>query len=233
MTFFNLHIHYMSQKIYYIGYYDDSTSAVTNRAVVPAATTKMTYICAAITSGDKYVQIVSASGTVSGWWAGGENRPVLPRTYLKLFSSFGAGNPIKRVFSRWWTKTMMFTYLLRKLKKDDNVIVYHSLGYMGMVRLLKRLIGFRLILEIEEIYGDVMNSAKVVAKERKFFECADAYIFPTQLLDESVNTDKKPSVIVHGAYQVEPDVAAPEDDGKIHVVYGGTLDPRKGGAAAA
>lgn len=223
----------MSKQIYYIGYYDDLSKSVTNRNVVPAATTKMTYICDAINTSDKNVQIVSASSTIRGWWAGEETRQILPRTCLKLFSSFGAGKPVKRIFSRWWTKTMMFTYLLRKLKKEDNVIVYHSLGYMGMIRLLKRLIGFRLILEVEEIYGDVMNSTKVVAKERKFFECADAYIFPTQLLDESVNMDKKPSVIVHGVYQVEPDVAVPEDDGKIHVVYGGTLDPRKGGAAAA
>lgn len=216
------------KTIYYVSYYGGE-----NRPRSLAAEYKIRYVCKAINKVGLSVEIVSACGTQAGWWEPGKYEQLYQKTIIKYFSSWGNGNVIKRTLSRWWTKTMMFTYLLRKLKKEDNVIVYHSLGYMGMVRLLKRLIGFRLILEVEEIYGDVMNSAKVVAKERKFFECADAYIFPTQLLDESVNMDKKPSVIVHGAYQVEPDVAAPSNDGKIHVVYGGTLDPRKGGAAAA
>lgn len=219
-------------KVFYVCYYDDNVSH-TKRKVVPSATTKINYICSVLNRCALEVQIVSASETTTDGCACGERKQILPSLSLVLFSSIGAGSSIRRVLSRWWTKTMLFTYILRKLKKEDNVIVYHSLGYMGMIRFLKRLIGFRLILEVEEIYGDVMNSAKVVAKERKFFECADAYIFPTQLLDESINTDKKPRVIVHGSYQVEPEVAAPANDGKIHVVYGGTLDPRKGGAAAA
>lgn len=216
------------KKIFYISYFGGE-----NRPRSLAAEYKMRYICEALNKVGISVEIVSACGTQDGWWTPGIYEQLYPQTIIKYFSSWGSGNVIKRTLSRWWTKSMMFTYLLRKLKKEDNVIVYHSLGYMGMIRFLRRFIGFRLILEVEEIYGDVVNSTKVVAKERKFFECADAYIFPTHLLDESVNTDKKPSVIVHGAYQDEPDIAAPENDGKIHVVYGGTLDPRKGGAAAA
>jgi glycosyltransferase involved in cell wall biosynthesis len=53
------------------------------------------------------------------------------------------------------------------------------------------------------------------------------------LLDEKINISHKPSCIIHGTYHVEPDRHQKPEDGKIHVVYAGTFDPRKGGAAAA
>ena len=38
---------------------------------------------------------------------------------------------------------------------------------------------------------------------------------------------------MHGTYNVEKQIADKFDDGKIHCVYAGTFDPRKGGVAAA
>ena len=62
-------------------------------------------------------------------------------------------------------------------------------------------------------------------------------IFPTELLNEKINTQKKPYAIIHGTYQVEPDrkcnIFQDELQKKIHCVYAGTFDPRKGGAIAA
>ena len=48
-----------------------------------------------------------------------------------------------------------------------------------------------------------------------------------------INFSDKPYAITHGTYHVEPDRNFRFDDNKIHVVYAGTLDPRKGGAASA
>lgn len=92
-----------------------------------------------------------------------------------------------------------------------------------------------MILEVEEIYSDVTGNERTRAKELAFFKLADAYIFPTELLDQSVNTEHKPSTIVYGTYKVEKDRKHKfhEEDGKIHLVYAGTFDPRKGGVSAA
>ena len=57
----------------------------------------------------------------------------------------------------------------------------------------------------------------------------------------NINTEKKPEVVIHGTYKVEPerkcnifkDNLQQENHDMIHVVYAGTLDPRKGGAIAA
>lgn len=216
--------------ISYLGYYDIADSDNQNRNIVPASTNKMTYICAAMNQADHDTEIISASGSLNRSCYLGCIKNVLPRTSLRLFPTWGHGCPLRRVLSRWWTLLNMFVYLLVHVKRRQNVIVYHSLGYMEWVKLLKKLKDFHLILEVEEIYGDVTDSPKTARQEKEFFKIADAYIFPTQLLDQNINTNGKPSVIIHGTYQVEAPRKECFNDNKIHVVYAGTLDPRKGGA---
>jgi glycosyltransferase involved in cell wall biosynthesis len=127
----------------------------------------------------------------------------------------------------------MFFYLLKNTKKGEKVMVYHSLGYYGMIKLLKKLKKINLILEVEEIYADVIGNKKIRDKELEFFKLADAYVFPTELLNDLINKSGKPYVIIHGTYQVEEDRNVSFNDDKIHVVYAGTFDQRKGGVQAA
>lgn len=98
----------------------------------------------------------------------------------------------------------------------------------------KKIKRFRLILEVEEIYQDVgaPKFKRMARYENEMIKAADAYIFPTELLNEKLNTGNKPYVIIYGTYKVEPQIAEKFDDGKIHVVYAGTFDIRKGGATA-
>ena len=39
-------------------------------------------------------------------------------------------------------------------------------------------------------------------------------------------------MVIYGTYNVEKQIANKFDDGKIHCVYAGTFDPRKGGMSA-
>ncbi len=218
------------KKIKYIGHYA-IPSKHCNRYVALSAVNKMSYICDAINESGYPIEILSASTSKKS--ARGENCQIAENRKLKLFPSAGRKNLFHRIINRIVSKVSFFCYLLFSLKKKDTVIVYHSLGFMKTINFFKRLKGFNLILEVEEIYGDVLNEPKTVAKELKFFKKADAYIFPTKMLDEKINTEGKPSVIIHGTYQVEEEKERLFNDGKIHVVYAGTLDPRKGGALAA
>ena len=131
--------------------------------------------------------------------------------------------------------------MLFHIQKNETVLVYHSLGYAGMVALLKKCKGFQLILEVEEIYADVNGRAEDRKKEYTVFSAADGFLFPTQLLNDRINTRNKPWAVAHGSYQAKPDLGCdvfaedPCKDGKrkIHCVYAGTFDPRKGGTMAA
>ncbi|MBQ9151952.1 MAG: LicD family protein [Clostridia bacterium] len=159
-------------------------------------------------------------------------------TVLELLPSRGRGGRVRNGINRAVFGFRLFARLMRLVKRGDTLWVYHSLGLMSVLRWLKRFKRFRLVLELEELYGDVRQSKWITRREIRFAHLADAYIFPTQALNERVNRRgrEKPFAITHGTYQTAPPpaVEAPyDDDGRIHVVYAGTLDPRKGGVYAA
>jgi len=91
-----------------------------------------------------------------------------------------------------------------------------------------------LILEVEEIYQDVKKYTNRECKaEYEIIEAADAYIFSTRLLSDTLNKYNKPYTISSGNYLSEPRIVEQLHDGITHVVYAGTFDPEKGGAIAA
>ena len=67
----------------------------------------------------------------------------------------------------------------------------------------------------------------------KMIDVADKFVFSTDLLNDKVNGQKKPHLVIYGTYRCEPVMSERHKDNKVHVVYSGTLDPNKGGAMAA
>lgn len=212
--------------------YYNSTNSGEKRNAVLSSVNKMNYICEALENNGYNTEIVSASGATEKKFCKSKKVKLTDKTTLKLFSSLPRLNRIVSVINRVILKTKLFLYMIKNTNKDSIVMVYHSLGYMSLVKRLKKLKGFKLIIEAEEIYGDVIGDEKTSQKEYDFFKIADGFIFPTELLSEKVNTEKKPEVIIYGTYHIEKEMPKLFSDGKIHCVYAGTLDPRKGGAIA-
>lgn len=221
------------EKIIYIGYYN-SLNNNQKRNIVLAATNKMNYI---IETMDKKFQVNVLSVSESR-----ENKSY-PLTEEKLFNNSKLillptkkfGNVFNRVIQRFFIKISLIKYILKNTDKNTKIIVYHSLGYLNTIKWLKKIKKFNLILEVEEIYADVIGNKKIRKKEINFFKSADNYIFPTKLLNDEINKENKSYLINHGTYKVEKQRNGKlrDKDGKIHIVYAGTFDPRKGGAAAA
>lgn len=220
------------KKIFYISYYTQPSDSEKRDAVL-AAVNKIDYICESLEKNDCEVEIVSASPTLGKKLGKARIKKITDRTTLKLFSSLPKVNKIVSLVNRVYMQVQMFFYMLKSTDRNSTVIVYHSLAYMSLVKLLKKLKGFRLILEAEEVYGNVIGNEKVIKKEYNFFKIADGFIFPTELLSEKVNTEKKPEAVIYGTYHIAKEMPKLFTDGKIHCVYAGTFDPRKGGAAAA
>lgn len=124
-------------------------------------------------------------------------------------------------------------YFFFYVKKGDTVMVYHSCAYLQALRIACRLKKFRLIMEVEELYGDVANNRRMKLAELNMMKFADAFMFPTVLLEDIANKERKPSLVITGLYTVTKDRQVSWGDDKKHCVYAGTFDPTKGGAAAA
>lgn len=219
------------KRIFYLGYYNLPDSGA-NFAL--SAVNKMDYIIGVVECLDMSVSVVSATARKDGKKAKGEIKKIGENSTLKTFGNYLGKNKISRFIGQKRLKRELKKYLKDNIKPNDTVIIYHSLGYCDLYKWIYEKLKANVILEIEEIYTDVVKQKHTDnEQERKTFEYANGYIFPTELLDKSVNTKGKPSAVIYGTYKIEKRYEKIFNDGKIHVVYAGTFDPNKGGAIAA
>ncbi|WP_066055704.1 glycosyltransferase [Robertmurraya korlensis] len=225
----------MTRKtIKYIAFYSTDIGDSQNRAAVLSATNKINYICSALRKNGYDVEIISPSWTNNNTGVyRGETKEVTEGVTLKTFATFGSKNKFMKFFKYLFSNLQLYIYLLKNTKRDEPIIVYHSVFLSFPIRVVKLLKKFNLILEVEEIYKDVQSASSFMEKsEFKLFEIADKFIFPTELLNEKINLGEKPFSIIYGTYQVEDERECKFDDNQTHVVYAGTFEPSKGSTLA-
>lgn len=222
--------------IKYIGFYDHQRYVDENRNFVLSATNKMNYIAKSIVKCGYNVDIISPSWSENQKGLYKKRRELLMENiYLQVGSTFGTKNFIMRKIKVIWSLMWLFFYLCFYVDKEEEIIVYHSMMLIYPVMLAKRIKGFKMILEVEEIYQDVSVFSKNMNKmEYNMFNIADKYIFSTELLNGKINIKNKPYEVIYGSYDIENiNYNEKFNDNKIHIVYAGIIDKVKGGAFVA
>lgn len=220
--------------MFYISYY---TTPDDVRASSPAANAKTLSVSKALAANGIKVTILSTC-TVAKSGKGfvkGRRFSVDENVDCKQIPFFITGfGPFRRI-QYILANIYLFLVLVLCTKKNENVIFYHAVERASVVALAQKIRGFRLVLEVEEIYANASKlSPREIKAEKRDIACAEAFIFPTVLLNDVVNTSGKPYAIIHGTYEaVEEYPQNSFDDDKLHVVYAGTLSRLKGGAYAA
>ena len=223
----------MKKEIKYIGFYD-SPDSHPRRVSALAATNKMDYICDAINRVGYTVHLISPS-----WFIDSSSKvkfhsksvkQLNENKILTLVASIGTSNKwtrnVKIIYSLLW----LFMYLVANAKRNEKVIAYHSPWLALPILLAKKIKGFHLILEVEEIYSDVSSLHPYFDKlEQKILKTADSFLFSTDLLSEKIKTNKN-FIVIYGNYNITEDLATPPTDGKIHLLYAGIIDSHKAGA---
>jgi len=217
----------------YIAFYDTFLSKH-KRVYSPAAISKMDYIVSSLNEIGKDVTIVSPSWfdvTCEKIQFHFQKKIKLKKNKkLILAPSFGGNSKIasysKIILSLVW----LFFWLLFQVKKNEKIMVYHSIWITIPILLAKKIKGFKIVLEVEEIYADVMTVHPVFDKwEQKMISKSDYFILSTDLLKDNLKITK-PYIILYGSYFVENSINTPPNDGKIHLVYAGIIDEAKKGA---
>ena len=220
------------KKAYYLCYFDTPDNKQQDRNFVLSAVTKSTYIANALVRAGNEVEIVSASGTKSNSFCKGGVKQLSENLSLRLFDAKPTDNVIKRVLARNFLKKQLRKYLLDNVTENDVLFVYHSLSYMDLVKEVKEKKKPKLILETNEVYADVTGNEKIREAEMNFLRSADEYVMSTELLKDKVNPDNKPFTVNYGVFSPEKRLEPLFNDGKIHCVYAGVLEPRKGAGLA-
>ncbi len=220
------------KKVYYLCYFDTPDNKRQDRNFVLSAVTKSTYIANALVRAGNEVEIVSASGTKSNSFCKGGVKQLSENLSLRLFDAKPTDNVIKCVLARNFLKKQLRKYLLDNVTENDVLFVYHSLSYMDLVKEVKEKKNPKLILETNEVYADITRNEKIREVEMKFLQSADEYVMSTELLKDKVNPDNKPFAVNYGVFSPEKKLEPVFNDGKIHCVYAGVLEPRKGAGLA-
>lgn len=220
------------KKIYYLSVYSIKKYNYEDRYYPLSTATKMEGIIQALIDGGYEVEIISASPSHKN---GGKSHyeQIQEGVQLKLFSSLGRKNTIIKICDRIWMLLQIIIYFIREIKPTDSVIVYHSLLYLNVIQLLKKILGFKMILEFEEMYSDVLGRKELRKQENNLIKIADKYIFPSSTMPEVLNVkDINRYIVIHGTYKAEADRNINKDKNYIDIVYAGTLDLRKGSLEA-
>ena len=231
------------KKIYYLGYFSDNDDE-NCRKTAPSADTKMKYIITTLKACGYDVEVISfcENDDRNSFFSihTGYTKDV-NGTKTKFVTNYSSKYRIIRILGRVISHARIKKALMSVCSDPNSIIViYHSLGLLYIIKFLNK-IKHKFILEMEEVYSDVIKAQYLRKREISAAKTASAFIFPTQLLDKVINVSNKPSIIIHGTYQIEQDRNCNvfkenlqgQSDAIIHCVYAGTLDPRKGGAAAA
>lgn len=223
----------MKKEIKYIGFYDLPESKI-KRVSSLSSKSKMDYIGDALNKAGFAVHFVSPSWTSEFSKA----KKLIKQYTLKINKNkritfcptFTTNNKFMRNLNIIFTLGWLFLWLVKNTKRNEKILMYHVPWLSIPVRWAKKIKGFKLILEVEEIYGDVsVIHPYFYLLENKLIESADAYLFSTDLLAKKIGAHK-PFVVIYGVYKTYPQLAYPIDDRKIHLLYAGIIDTHKAGA---
>lgn len=217
----------MANKIYYLIHFDNKK----NRNVTPSAITKGKYVASALASCSSEVEIVSLAYPTKDsqdevYYQVSEN------VICHLFKGKYSNNRIIRYIDHKLYDKKIRKYLKQNVKKEDIIVVYHSLANMKLVKYIKKNVTDKIVYEVEEIYGDVINDEKAKIKELKAFKNASSYIFSNDYLNSIINTKQLPYVTCYGTYEIPTLYKEAFNDNLIHCLYAGTLAQNKGALSA-
>ena len=219
----------------YYSHYQDKNK----RTGSPAAGNVIHYMAEVLNDLGYQVEIISPSWIIDAKEKGiyaAQKVEITPCCVLKKAPSIAAEGRLINLLNKFLSRIWIMKELFFSVKKEDTVFVYHEPTLMLPISLYKKTHEHRICMIAEELYSDIPKFSKLNKnKEIQYLQSfPDAYVFPTVLLNDIINKgNEKPYVIVHGTYHAEKEYRSDRDTEKIHVVYAGTLNQTKGGAAAA
>jgi len=222
----------MEKEIKYIGFYDTPNSEYKRVCSVPAVN-KMDYICDAINRAGYKVHIISPSwftNVVNSLKYKGTTTVQLNENKKVTFApSFGTSikglSYVKIMLSLSW----LFFWLVFNVKRNEKILVYHAQWFSLPIRWAKQIKKFHLILEVEEIYGEVWQTKNTLKKwEQKLIKNADSFLAVSDVLAKILGD--KVQIVIYGNYALPQYKENPVKYIGVNIVYAGSIDHTKGGA---
>lgn len=215
------------KNIYYIGFYSITEQEIgkENRTFSAAAVYLMDFISE--TLAEKYhITILSPSWSLNskGLYST-KTLKIKENITLILAPSFGSVSRVGKFISKLFSQVWLLFKIFSCIKTRDKILVYHSIANSTVLLITKKIIGFELILQLNEVYQNVNSQGLILNYfEKKIISNSDSYILSTRQLLKTINRSDKKSIICEGVMKMNTIRFDKFDDGKIHLVYAGLID---------
>lgn len=211
------------QIIHYICNYDDYKNH-RHLNTQPSSVTKINYIISALKKSGFYVQVFSTAECVSDVHCVNLScRKTVDEQESVLYQfTFGRTNLFLKILSRILINFQLLIYLL-KLKKDDKVLIYHSLAIRNVIKFVLKICKRNVCFEIEELYTAVYGQSKCnIQKEIEYLKGANGYVFVNDMMQKKTGIEGL-SAVCYGSYEIQ-NFHNPRSLGEgIHIVYAGVI----------
>jgi hypothetical protein len=219
----------MKKKIYYITQLKSPNKD--NRIYSNAAISKSNYIISVLNHLNYHVNVISPNWTKNnfGFYKGHKFSDRFGN-YYRYLSTFGSRIIIFNKFKYLYSGFLLMVYLLFKIKKSDTILYYHSVFFSPVIQIIKIIKRFTLIIQLEEIYHDVVKMKSWIRKiENSILINNKYFILSNDILMHRLNIQKEHCVVLYGDYSFEPFVHNRKMSKKVKIVYAGTFDLAKAG----
>ena len=144
---------------------------------------------------------------------------------ILLFRTFGGKTKLTKSFSKLLSMSDLLIFLLLKAKKDEPIIVRHSLIFTLPVYISKKIKGYKLILNFGEEYNKVRKGNIIYQwLEPKVIKSAEKFIFSNDMMGESYNVEPYNYTVLYGQYSIDRELKYfNKINDKIHLVYAGII----------
>ena len=205
--------------VYYVAFYNPKEEEGL-RVANYAGEDKIDYICEVLNQINESVVILSNTKSIKKRYLKKTKYVRSSEQTIVMFASLPCSNSLVHAMDVLFGFAQLAIYLLHNVKKEDIVLVYHSLGYRNFFKFVRKIKKFRYILEVEELfqYIDCANSYK--RHENEIFSEPDAFIFSNNILEKKINISKKPMAVINGIYRNERRCTGRENTFTPHAVSG-------------
>ncbi len=221
--------------IYYLGYYKSKHVTDFKQSGSNAASFKMGYIIRTIKQLGEKITVISWCPSDKMWYVPLRELQV-DRAQKEVYLSSVRIPKMPMRVTAFFRNHAIYQYFIRNVKKEDTVIVYHATSISQPLLKAKRKIGFKLILEVEEIYHadtKIKDRDTIKIKEETLIAAADSYIIVNDLIYDKYIHNNKPYMVLYGVYDGEEfSVSMDLDKEKTRLLFSGSIDKVRGSELA-
>lgn len=191
----------------------------------PSVISKIDYITQTVKETGREVNIVSVAPARKGFFAGCRHRKDAQENHTYLPSvMFEQG--ILRKLSFLVNQILILCCLLKTVKKEDTLLVYHSLYNRVWLKLFKRLSRCDIVLQIEDVFSELTPENKRFQEEEwKLLRSMGKCICVNDLVYEKLDTVRQ-KIVSYGSYLLPPEYDVEPHD-TVRLVYAGVIEQER------